>query len=337
MTERDRPFIPDAVHEAAGDWFGKMQGKPDPAVERAFQVWIGADFRHRIAYDQAMRDWQDSHGLTKSDIGRTRKLERAPFLMRRNTHLAAAGLGLAVILGAGTIGLARYGLPFALVPSAEAATFRTSVGEIRTFRLADGSQVTLDTNTLIHVHFSASRRRISLERGRARFQVSPDENRPFAVTVPDGSEVTGSGLFDVSAFDEQPTAAVFTGSVQLKNTDAARSPISRTLAAGQSDALDSLSPPAAVTAAQTRWVAGMLALDAAPLAQAIAMINRYNRVQIRLDNPALGVLCVTGAFQSRDPQGFARAVAATFHLEIDTNDPGMIVLRANRMDQQAPR
>jgi len=60
----------------------------------------------------------------------------------------------------------------------------------------------------------------------------------------------------------------------------------------------------------------MLALDATPLGEAIVAINRYNAVQIRLLDPALSALKVTGAFRVRDPDGFAHAVSAMFGLSV---------------------
>jgi len=70
-----------------------------------------------------------------------------------------------------------------------------------------------------------------------------------------------------------------------------------------------------------------VALDGGRLGEAVAAINRYNRIQIRLAEPELARLSVTGAFQVRNPDAFARAVAATFGLGIDRSDPGVILLR----------
>lgn len=337
MTEAQGPSIPDAIHDVAGQWLVRMEGQAEPADEQAFRQWIEADFRHRIAYNQAMRGWRESLRLADREIGRTRKLVRAPFWMRHSTQVTAASLGVAVILGASVIGLARYGLPFTLATPAEAATFRTSLGEIRTIRLADGTQVTLDTDTLIRVNLSPAARRVTLERGRARFRVPPGERRPFCVYLPGGAVVTGKGLFDVSVFADREAVAVLEGRVELGGRTGPLPSVAGALAAGQADVLGAGSAPEPVSAAQAQWVKGMLALDATPLSDAVAMINRYNSVQVRLGDPALAKLPVTGGFQSRDPAGFARAVAASFALSIDRSDPGAIVLRPTRPDHSRHR
>ena len=320
--------IPRAIQDAAGDWLARRQEPASPDVERAFAVWLDADPRHRIAYAQAERHWQDSSLLADSDIGRTRKLVRAPFLMRHSTHVAAASLGVVVLLGIGGIGLLRNGSPLELVSPAQAATYETALGEIRTISLADGSQLTLDTATRVRVTLSASERKVSLERGRARFRVAPDGKRPFTVTIPGGTVVARSTLFDVSVESGSPVVAVIEGRVDLTSTSDAASHPARTLAAGQTADLGNADAPRPTSPAETQWVSGMLALDSGPLGEAVAAINRYNRIQIRLAEPELARLSVTGAFQVRNPDAFARAVAATFGLGIDRTDPGVILLRS---------
>ncbi|TYC86338.1 FecR domain-containing protein [Novosphingobium sp. BW1] len=319
--------IPRAIQDAAGDWLARRQEPASPDVERAFAVWLDADPRHRIAYAQAERHWQDSSLLADRDVGRTRKLVRAPFLMRHSTHVAAASLGVVVLLGIGGVGLLRYGSPLELVSPAQAATYETALGEIRTISLADGSQLTLDTATRVRVTLSASERKVSLERGRARFRVAPDGKRPFTVTVSGGTVVARSTLFDVSVERGSPVVAVIEGRVDLTTTSDAASHPARTLAAGQTADLGNAGTPRPTQAGETQWVSGMLALDGGPLGEAVAAINRYNRIQIRLADPELARLSVTGAFQMRNPDAFARAVAATFGLGIDRTDPGVILLR----------
>ncbi|KPF53235.1 histidine kinase [Novosphingobium sp. AAP1] len=326
MTDASDP-IPRRIHDAAGDWLLRRQQHGSPEVERAFAAWIAADHRHQIAYVQIEQQWRDSERLAASAVGQTRKLIRAPFLMRHSTHVAAASLGVVVLLGVGTASWVRYGAPFALISPAQAATYETALGEIRTVSLPDGSQLTLDTATRVRVTLSAHERRISLEQGRVRFRVAPDSRRPFTVAVPGGAVATGSKLFDVSLASGRPVVTVLEGQVILPHSADDASRPGRPLAAGQSLDLTDPARPHAVPAGETQWTSGMLALDGTPLGDAVAAINRYNRRQLRLAEPDLGRLSITGAFQVRDPEAFAQAVAATFTLGIDRSDPGIIVLR----------
>lgn len=326
MTDPGEHGIPARVHDEAGRWLARRHGERTPQMERDFDAWLKADLRHRRAYDEAERNWRDSLMLGQSEIGRTRRLGRAPFLMRRSTHVGAAGLGLAVALGLVSVGLVQTGGPFALVSPAEAAVYRTAVGEIRTVTLADGSTVTLDTATRLRVTFTADSRRLTLERGRARFRVAADSRRPFVVAVPDGAVVARSAVFDVSVADRPARIAAIGGTVELRNAAPDNEAWPSTLAAGQQIALGGSAAAKPVSPAEVRWVSGMLGLDGTPLAEAVAAINRYNGVQVRLADQHLGGLAVTGAFRSREPQEFARAIAATFDLDVDRSGEAAITL-----------
>lgn len=326
MTEPGKDRIPTRVHDEAGRWLARRQDDAAPDVERAFAAWLGADPRNRRAYDEAEQHWRDSLMLGQSEIGRTRRLGRAPFLMRRSTHVGAAGFGLAAVLGLVYVGLVQPGGPFELVSPAEAAVYHTGVGEIRTIRLADGSVVTLDTATLVRATFTAGSRRLVLERGRARFRVVSDSRRPFVVAVPGGEVGARDGVFDVNVTERPARIAAIGGPVDLRSTGSAPAARAQTLITGQQAVLGGSSAPQPISRTEARWVSGMLGLDATPLGDAVAAINRYNGMQVRLVDARLAGLSVTGAFRARDPQGFADAIATMFDLDADRSREGQITL-----------
>ncbi|WP_278392552.1 FecR family protein [Sphingobium yanoikuyae] len=329
MTDPERASIPPAVHDAAGAWLVRRQAGAGAAVEQAFAAWLEADPRHRIAYAQVARDWRDSAQLADSAIGRTRKLVRAPFLMRRSTHVGAVSLSLAALLGLGTVGIVRHAGSFGFVAPAEAATYQTAVGEIRSVRLADGSNLTLDTSTVVHVRFSRASRRLDLKQGRARFSVAKDD-RPFTVAVPGGEIVARHTLFDVSVVGPQPLVSLIEGEVALLSSSPDGKGSPQRLVGGEQAALGQAAAPRPLSIADARWVSGMLALEKTPLGNAVAAINRYNRTQVRLADPQLASLAVTGAFQARDPQQFARVVATMFGLTVDKAHPDILLLQSGR-------
>ncbi len=319
--------IPPSIHDAAEDWLARLAGHSDPATERAFTTWLDADPRHRIAYDRIKRDWQLGTLLGERPVGQTRSLGRAPFWMRQKTHVAAATLGAAALLGVVTVGLIRPGGPLAISTTAQAAIYETGVGEIRTVRLSDGSTVILDTATRLRAQFSDKERQFDLQQGRVRFHVAVDRMRSFHVQAA-GADITALGTtFDVSMIGAKPMVTVLEGSVELRGLNAA-SDQARTLPVGKSMTLDAPMAERVASPAEARWVSGMLALDATPLAEAVAAINRYNKVQIRLAEPFVPQVRVTGGFRVRDPEAFARAVATSFHLKVERPDSGTILLVA---------
>ncbi|MBA4756385.1 MAG: DUF4880 domain-containing protein [Sphingobium sp.] len=336
MTDAERPSIPRSVYDAAGAWLARRQAGADPDGEKAFLAWLDADPRHRAAYDEAARAWRDSELLAESAVGRSRKLARAPFLMRHSTHVGALSLGVAAILGVGTLAMVRHAAPFDLVSSADAATYRTAVGEIRTVRLADGSTLTLDTSTLVTVRFTHDRRRLELAQGRARFGVAQD-GRPFIVAVSGGEIMARQTVFDVSVVGAEPTVSAIEGDIALQRVGRDGSVATQSLAAGEASSMGADVTPRARSLADARWVSGMVALDRTPLGSAVAAINRYNHRQVQLGDPALARLSVTGAFRARDPQQFAQAIATMFGLAVDASHPDRLILQPSRKKSPAAR
>lgn len=325
MTEPHTGDIPEAIHDAAGDWLNQLEASADPETARAFRTWEEADPRHKIAFEKIKKDWQLGKLLDQREIGRNRALPRAPFWMQHRTQVAAAGLGIAMIVGVVTVGLMRPGGPFPFTSQAQAAVYETRVGEIRTVPLPDGSSVVLDTGSRMTVAFTADGRRLDLEKGRARFDVVSDQQRPFRVVIPGGEVIARGTIFDVSLIDAVPLVTALEGEVELRG-DASKGNEPLQLQAGKSLTLgQAVAQKASPT--EIRWVSGMLTVNGTALGDAVAAINRYNRVQLRLGDPALAPLQVTGAFRVRDPSGFADAIAQSLRLTAKRAGESIILMK----------
>lgn len=326
-TEDGKP-ISESVHDAAADWFARRQRSLDPASERAFTHWLNADPAHRAAYEEVARNWDEGLLLSQSPVGRERHLGKAPFLLRHRTQVAAAGVGVMVLVGIVAVGLLPSGGPVQVVSEARAATYETDVGEIRTVSLADGSKVTLDTRTRIDVAITETSRRLHVVRGRARFAVAPAAGRPFVVAAGD-TEVRAVGtIFDVSLTDTGAKVVSIRGTVEVRNMSDTRPAAARQLTAGEQIELSpsrGISGPTPASQTEARWISGMLTLEGTPLSEAVAAINRYNRTQIRVADPELARRTITGAFRATDPNGFAAAVSTMFHARV-LREQGMILL-----------
>jgi transmembrane sensor len=66
--------------------------------------------------------------------------------------------------------------------------------------------------------------------------------------------------------------------------------------------------PDADIAAAIAWRQGIVIFKDTLLSDAVRELNRHSRLQIRIGDPALGALRVSGVFESRDTQGFLEAV-----------------------------
>ena len=70
--------------------------------------------------------------------------------------------------------------------------YATQVGEQRLVVLDDGSRMTLNTNTRVHVSLGSKQRSVEVQQGEALFEVAKDPQRPFVVHA-GGSEVVAVG------------------------------------------------------------------------------------------------------------------------------------------------
>ena len=166
-----RDPLGEAVRREAAAWFARLHGPHDDADVARFDAWRAADPAHGIAYDRLTRTAERTAFIGNSEFGRARRLRRAGFLARHpRAGYAAAAMVAAVTLFGIPIG-SRYFA--ASSPTREIADakprFTTGIGEVRSVRLADGSQLTIDTASVVRTDFSGSQRQLWLDAGRARF------------------------------------------------------------------------------------------------------------------------------------------------------------------------
>jgi transmembrane sensor len=280
--------------------------------------------------------WDAAGRAARSAGGRADGMRASEHTRRsmRTLYAAAAAVVLIVLAGSGlhTLGLfdGKAATPVQLA---------SHVGEIRRETLVDGSRVTLDTDTIMTIALATDKRRIVLTRGRARFDVAHDTNRPFIVSA-NGVAVTAHGtLFDVAIVDHRVAVTLLHGSIDVHqagpSTKARDIAVSRRLAPGQRLVVTPLAPldrPQRLEIAETRWVSGTLSFANERLVDAVATANRYNGAQIILADETTRNLRFTGTVRATDLAGFAHLLAISFHLSLSNDAQGTILLAMPGVD-----
>jgi transmembrane sensor len=215
------------------------------------------------------------------------------------------------------------------------AVYRTKVGERAAVTLADGSVVTLDTDSVIKVRYTSTERGVRLLRGQAIFQVAKHKPIPFQVYA-GGRRITAVGTrFDVRLSDAdhgELHVALLEGVVKI----APASPTgvdqaTVTLAPGQVLEAAAGAPQRVVEAdldQWTSWRGGVLDFNDVSLENAVSEINRYTIKRIRIADPALARLRVSGVFNTDDPEHFAQTLAEAFPIKVAHDAEGAPVLEA---------
>lgn len=317
-----------AIKDDAARWWGVMHGPDGDAQRAAFEAWRASDARHRDAYAQLERAWDVSAALGGTEMGRNRSLPlRTPANWATAPWLAlAASLAMVVLLSL----LWLYRSPSGSSVNIMASVERSKIGEIRTVKLADGSSVTLDTDSQIRVSFDGERRKVALLRGRARFEVRDDPSRIFIVEADGRLLSAASGRFDVQLAPEGLCLQSLGGILEIRPLGAslAGEPGLR-LAPGQSLMLDRRGGSAAPVESgkgSERWAEGRLVFQGVPLSRVLAETNRYSATRIALADPALGSRRVTGTFRPLPVDELANALAAAFGLNVRRLGDGSLVL-----------
>lgn len=244
--------------------------------------------------------------------------------------VAAAALLLALACGAATY-FWMPGLYGAGSPAVSGTTLATRLGEVREERLADGSVLTLDTDTQVHVRLSGSERLLKLERGRVRFSVAPND-RPFVVQVADSQVLAAGGVFDVS-YRNRVAVNLLKGSLDLRlpgwRENAQPSRLVRlqtgemlTFSAGQRTV------PSVISALPSdgQWTSGVKSFDDVAIRDVIAEANSYSPVQIIVADPAMGERQIFGDIRIRDAENVASAVSTFLGARIDRSRPGQLII-----------
>ncbi|KPH67134.1 FecR domain-containing protein [Novosphingobium sp. ST904] len=343
MSNHTRSSRPSLRDEAA-DWFALMRGPDAPAKRSEFEAWLAADALHRDAYNRIGETFSLGKGLkedraanyaTIQDAGTVTAVSssRGKFV---GTMALASVLLIAVVISTAMLMRTMGGSGIVAAPAEGLQTrdIVTSRGEIRTFALADGSHVTLDTGSEVTVSLSPTRRDLRLVRGRARFAVA-HEGRPFVVAAAGGSVIARGTVFDVTLHQHGGAVVdLIEGKVDvLEGPDRPRGSGSREartsvrqLVSGHSLAFgDSARRPAAVPFTKADWPEGLRDFRAVRLGDLVADANRYGSRPIVLASSDLSALQVSGTFRLQDARRLAFNLADLLDLTVQ-DEPERIVL-----------
>lgn len=333
MTRKDTgrsSAAEERLRQEASAWFARMRREDAGRFKAEFDAWL-ADPAHLGAYNRIAERFSNAKVLRTSTVADEAMMPAGSRGRRRMLLPGAAVL----VLGAIALFLA-FSMIGAPIPGPGSATvqYATVRGEIREVRLADGSRVTLDTDSLLAVSFASEIRRLRLERGRVRFDVA-HEHRPFVVAAGEGTVTARGTVFDVAVADDRSVhVALLKGVVDValpkpKAAIGGRSALRR-LRPGEEVAYDAhtiMNTPRVLLAQEASWPEAMIDFDNAPLAEIVARANLYSATRLTLGDSSLGALRASGHFRINDPDRLAANLAGVFDLQVDRSEPGEIVLR----------
>lgn len=276
--------------EAAATWYVQLNdGAASEARTQAWQAWMQSSPEHAAAW------------------ARVEKLQQQWAMMPQQAALSCLGaaqaqrrdvlkmLGMLVAVG-GCSWFAVEQVPYRSMLAQQ----RTGIRERRSLRLDDGSQLELNADTALDIHFDSRQRLIQLLRGEIIVQTAKDPaQRPFMVQTAQGRVRALGTRFSVRQLPEQTRVGVMQAAVEVSPQRHANHALR--LEAGQQvtfdfDRVGSARP---LPAGSTAWVQGMLSVDDWRLGDFIEELGRYRPGVLHCAAEVHG-LKISGAFRIDD-------------------------------------
>jgi transmembrane sensor len=300
MSTRPPDRLDYSVLEEAAHWFALFESKQtDAAQRRDWQNWLDADERNRVAWQQVEHINQRFDGLqprAASNALRESELSRRRLLKNFVVLIAVGGIGWQA---------ARWPQPN--------ATFKTARGEVRHFRLEDGSDVWLNTASAVDVEFDETQRQIVLREGEILIDTARDK-RPFFVTTEHGHLQALGTRFGVREVNGETRLGVEQGTVVASPEYSMQK---AHVQAGQAIRFRSteLGPKQKLRANAFGWINDMIVADEMPMGEFIDELNRHYTGHINL-SPDVAGLKLVGAYPLSDIDQVLDALAQSHPIRV---------------------
>lgn len=303
LSLRKEPPLPADVLEEAAEWLMRLSESDLSANERA--EWE----RWKVSSPERDRAWARAQ-LLQSKLGGLPPALAMSALDRPSHPERRAALGkLALLLAVMPVGWGGWKLAQSQQWTAD---FRTHVGERRELVLADGSRITLNTDTAIDVRFDSQQRLVHLREGEILVQTAADAARPFLVSTRQGHMQALGTRFTVRELGSRTYLAVLEGAVKVVLAEN-RQGAPLVVNAGQRTdfSAQTFGGVEVVDRNVGAWTQGMLMADKMRLADFVAELARYRRGVVRCD-PAIAGLLISGAFPVGDTQRALNMLVGTY-------------------------
>lgn len=340
----------------AATWFAReCSGEMTAADFAALTAWRAARPEHEREYRtlQALWAWAG-----RVPAARLRTLAEAPGGLTEKRAEQVDGAVATAGAGRSRRWALRGALAFALVASTAAGVWQlqgwrdaqplamasvdTARGERKALMLPDGTRIEANTLTRLAVTLHHDRRRVELLQGEAHFSVAADAARPFTVAAgPARMRVVGT-RFVVRRDGDRVLVTVAEGQVSVSSVAPDTRMINASAAAAGALLLVAgtavtVEPDGRITAvsnadttAVAAWRDGRIVFDDVPLAGVLAEVARYRPLDLRLADPALGRLRLSGSFRVHDREALRQALPQVLPVTLRRLPDGSVEIVARR-------
>jgi transmembrane sensor len=328
MAASEPVFETDAgvIEAQAARWLERRNfGLWDEGVQAELDAWINESSAHEVAFLRLEAAWRRTERLAA-----LRASDSDAAKIGSRFRLLPAVVGIAASLAILTAVGLTAGKFF--LPHAQVRTYTTPVGGHEVVSFSDGTEIELNTNTVLRASMTTDQRTVWLDKGEAYFQVKHDAAHPFTVFVGD-HRITDLGTkFLIRRDTGRLEVAVEQGRVAFKTSDQ-KAPLQSALlsrgdavvATATSTVMSKVSP--AELANELTWRRGVLVFKHERLADAAAEFNRYNRIKLIVTDPVAANRLIGATFPINDVDRFARVARDVLGLQVVYGDNKIVIQR----------
>jgi len=308
----------------------------DPTTRAAAMRWCNEDSGRRAAFDKAEAALTRLDPAARRIRARQRLLKLAIAASVAGLIAVGASLGLNKNEGNATGHRDIAGKTNSTPDNPLVLT--TKRGEVRDVTLADGSVVTLDTNSRLLVWMRPDRRDLELDHGRVHFIVAHDRSRPFTVVADGGATRALGTVFDVERRNRcEMKVVLFEGQVTVSPPCTPQrlglAANKRYLKPGERMRyLPSIAQAASIVPDRApknegQWVTGVKSYEDEMVGSILAEVNLYSSVQLIAATPEIASMRVSAELHIRNPETVAKHLARSLGLTVEIQGTDRIVLK----------
>ena len=341
LESRDRRL------DEAGLWIAKLDKGLSKDDEKLLRKWLAADLENREVFLQMAEMWDKMDILSLlNELFPHAAEQRRPARVVRSIAASVLILMLVGLWGLMNLSPDMSGGSNRSAVAAVSGVYETSIGENSIVTLPDGSELVLNTNSLVRINYTDQRRILLLERGEVHVKVAPDTSRPLSLFAV-AQEIRAVGTeFNVEINSDQNIelvvieGKVLVGVHQRKIIDESELmltslPLAST-AISQGEAIilgsvdeevDEISPEE--IAVKLSWQQGNLIFHGESLAAAVDEISRYTTVEFVILDENLKTLRISGLFKAGDVEGLLTTLKENFNITHTYGDKGNVILTSS--------
>lgn len=292
--------------EAAAHWYVQLNaGTPSEALLKSWQDWLGQHPANARAWARVEK--------VQAQMGRLPAEVALPTLAGARARRRAVLKTLALLL---TVGASGWVARDSATGQALLADMRTGKGERRRITLADGSQLQVNTDSALDIHYDGQQRLLRLHHGEISVQTASDPRaRPFTVLTREGRIRALGTRFCVRSDEGSCQVSVQQHAVEIRPQDQPQ--LALRLETGQSVRFNSqhIAPVSAVAPGADAWTQGMLTVIEWRLADFVSELRRYRHGVVRCDE-RVADLRLSGAFPLDDTDTLLENLGAALPVKV---------------------